>query len=80
MRSEACRQTILMTARQMMASWTEKFLNPTQMLAGCGSTVHRTFEETFEQIYTIESTADITVTNGDGVVFGRNSAARFGEC
>jgi hypothetical protein len=38
-------------------------------LAGCGSAAHRTLEETFEQVYTIEPTANITVTNGDGAVF-----------
>jgi hypothetical protein len=38
-------------------------------LAGCGSAAHRTLEETFEQIYTIEPTANITVINGDGAVF-----------
>jgi len=38
-------------------------------LAGCGSAAHRTLEETFEEIYTIEPTADVTVTNGDGAVF-----------
>ena len=38
-------------------------------LAGCGSAAHRTLEETFEQTYTIEPTAHITVANGDGAVF-----------
>ena len=38
-------------------------------LAGCGSAAHRPLEETFEQIYTIEPTANLTVINGDGAVF-----------
>ena len=38
-------------------------------LAGCGSAEHRTIEETFEQIYTIEPTANITLINGEGAVF-----------
>ena len=38
-------------------------------LTGCGSAAHRTVEETFEQVYTIEPTANITVTNGDGAIF-----------
>jgi len=38
-------------------------------LVGCGSAAHRTLEETFEQIYTIEPTANVTVINGDGAVF-----------
>lgn len=38
-------------------------------LAGCGSAAHRTLEETFEQIYTIEPTANITLINGEGAVF-----------
>jgi hypothetical protein len=38
-------------------------------LAGCGPAAHRTLEETFEQTYTIEATANITITNGDGAVF-----------
>jgi hypothetical protein len=38
-------------------------------LAGCGSAAHVTLEETFEQIYTIERTANVTVTNGEGAVF-----------
>ena len=36
---------------------------------GCGSAAHCTLEETFEQIYTIEPTANVTVINGDGAVF-----------
>lgn len=38
-------------------------------LAGCGTAADRTLEETFEQIYTIESIANVTVINGDGAVF-----------
>jgi hypothetical protein len=38
-------------------------------LTGCGSAAHRTLEETFEQIYTIEPTANVTVINSDGAVF-----------
>jgi len=37
--------------------------------AGCGSAAHRPLEERFEQTYTIEPTANITVSNGDGAVF-----------
>jgi putative adhesin len=38
-------------------------------LAGCGSATERTLEETFEQVYAIQPTANVTVTNGDGAVF-----------
>jgi len=38
-------------------------------LVGCGSAAHRTLEETFEQVYSIEPTANLTVINGDGAVF-----------
>jgi hypothetical protein len=38
-------------------------------LAGCGAAAHRPLEETFEQAYTVEPTANITVINGDGAVF-----------
>jgi len=38
-------------------------------LAGCGSAAHRTLEETFEHVYTIEPNANITVINSDGAVF-----------
>jgi hypothetical protein len=38
-------------------------------LAGCGHGAHRTLEETFEQIYTIEPTANLTLINEDGAVF-----------
>ena len=45
------------------------------MLAGCGSAADRALEETFEQTYTIEPTANITVINGDGavLVYGSNT-------
>ena len=39
------------------------------MLAGCGSAAHGPLEETFEQTYTIEPDANITVINGNGAVF-----------
>ena len=39
------------------------------VLAGCGSVVDRTLEETFEQVYTMEPTANVTITNSDGAVF-----------
>ena len=35
----------------------------------CRSAAHRTLEETFEQIYTIDPTANVTVTNSDGAIF-----------
>jgi hypothetical protein len=38
-------------------------------LAGCESATERTLEETFEQVYAIQPTANVTVTNGDGAVF-----------
>lgn len=38
-------------------------------LLGCGSAAHRTLEETFEQIYTIEPTANVTLINSEGAVF-----------
>lgn len=45
-------------------------------LAGCGSPVDRTLEDTFEQVYRIEPTANVTVTNGDGAVFVYGSNAQ----
>jgi len=44
-------------------------------LAGCGSAADRAVEETFERTYTIEPTANIAVTNGDGavLVYGSNT-------
>ena len=38
-------------------------------LAGCGAGAHGPLEETFEQTYTIEPTAKVTIINGDGAVF-----------
>jgi hypothetical protein len=38
-------------------------------LAGCGSRNDRLLEETFEQLYTVEPKANITIQNGDGAVF-----------
>ncbi len=38
-------------------------------LAGCGSESDRVLEETFEHLYTVEPTANITVQNGDGAIF-----------
>ena len=35
---------------------------------GCGSATNRTLEETFEQSYTIEPTANVSIRNRDGVV------------
>jgi hypothetical protein len=37
-------------------------------LTGCGSATNRTLEETFEQSYTIEPTANVSIRNRDGVV------------
>jgi hypothetical protein len=37
-------------------------------LAGCGSGNHRVLEETFEQVYTVEPNANITIQNGDGAI------------
>jgi hypothetical protein len=37
-------------------------------LTGCGSATNCTLEETFEQLYSIEPTADVSIKNGDGVV------------
>lgn len=38
-------------------------------LAGCGAAADRPLEETFEQTYTVEPTANITVINSAGAVF-----------
>jgi hypothetical protein len=38
-------------------------------LAGCGSESDRALEESFEHLYTVEPTANITVQNGDGAIF-----------
>ena len=37
--------------------------------AGCGSAARGPLEETFEQTYTIEPSANVTIINGDGAVF-----------
>jgi hypothetical protein len=37
-------------------------------LAGCGATTDRALEETFQQVYPIEPTANITIKNDDGTV------------
>ena len=39
------------------------------VLAGCGSPANRTLEETFEQVYKVQPTANVTITNCDGTVF-----------
>ena len=43
-------------------------------LAGCGSGNGRLLEESFEQVYTVEPNANITIQNGDGavLVYGSN--------
>jgi hypothetical protein len=43
-------------------------------LAGCGSGSDRVLEETFEQLYSVEPNANITIQNGDGavLVYGSN--------
>ena len=43
-------------------------------LAGCGSGNDRPLEESFEQLYTVEPNANITIQNGDGavLVYGSN--------
>ena len=45
-------------------------------LAGCGSGNDRLLEETFEQVYTVEPNANITIQNGDGavLVYGSNTS------
>ena len=44
-------------------------------LVGCGSESDPVLEETFERLYTIQPTADITIQNGDGaiLVYGSNT-------
>jgi hypothetical protein len=44
-------------------------------LAGCGSENDRVIEETFERLYTIQPTADISIQNRDGavLVYGSNT-------
>ncbi|MBO0696086.1 MAG: hypothetical protein J2P56_08305 [Verrucomicrobia bacterium] len=44
-------------------------------LSGCGSGSDRLIEETFERLYTIEPTANISIQNGDGaiLVYGSNT-------
>jgi Toastrack DUF4097 len=44
-------------------------------LAGCGSDSDPVLEETFERLYTIQPTADITIQNRDGaiLVYGSNT-------
>jgi hypothetical protein len=43
-------------------------------LGGCDTAKNRVLEETFEQLYTIEPSANITIQNGDGavLVYGSN--------
>jgi hypothetical protein len=44
-------------------------------LGGCDTADNRVIEETFERLYTIESSTDITIQNGDGavMVYGSNT-------
>jgi hypothetical protein len=44
-------------------------------LSGCGSETDRVLEETFERLYTIQPTADISIQNRDGaiLVYGSNT-------
>jgi hypothetical protein len=44
-------------------------------LSGCGPGSDRLLEETFERLYTIQPTADISIQNGDGavLVYGSNT-------
>jgi hypothetical protein len=45
-------------------------------LAGCGSENDRVLEEVFEQLFTVEPNANITIQNGDGavLVYGSNTS------
>jgi hypothetical protein len=45
-------------------------------LCGCGSENDRVLEEAFEQLFTVEPNANITIQNGDGVVlvYGSNTS------
>ncbi len=47
---------------------------PFLLLTGCNSAIDRVLEESFERLYTIEPTANITIQNGDGavMVYGSN--------
>src|SRR5206468_2225056 len=47
---------------------------PFLLLTGCNSAIDRVLEETFERLYTIEPTANITIQNVDGavLVYGSN--------
>jgi hypothetical protein len=44
------------------------------LLSGCNTAQNRVLEETFERLYTIEPTTNITIQNGDGavLVYGSN--------
>ena len=44
-------------------------------LAGCGSESDRVLEETFERVYTIQPSTDISIQNHDGavLVYGANT-------
>ncbi len=44
-------------------------------LTSCGPATNRALEETFEQFYTVEPAANITIKNGDGVVRVYGSSA-----
>ena len=43
-------------------------------LGGCGSKSDPVLEETFEQLYAVEPTIDVTIQNGDGaiLIYGSN--------
>ena len=47
---------------------------PFLLLTGCNNAIDRVLEESFERLYTIEPTANITIQNGDGavLVYGSN--------